>query len=691
MQKQKTKNKLLALLAIVTGTLLLTTALVFWNPLEKWQLKLTNRFYDRNEPSDEIVIVGIDAYSVSDEGLGRFQDWSRTYYAQVIENLETAGAKVIGFDMIFTNESQGIPETSLEAIAQSNPTLTEYFQETMVYLESPHPDDQTFADALSRYDNIAIMSNLSLEEDEIINVPMLELFRTEVYPVSGLFFPDKDNTRRRIPLEVTDSTGETFPAMSKQVVELYLDPLSETLDDFLKNQIELITNYSGGPYNYKILSFADIYENSFSPENIEGKIVLIGSTTRAVEDHFPTPTTRSDLLMPGVEVHANAIQTLLEQNFLFEQSKPSQLLTIAALTILLTAAVMALGILPGLFAAIALITGYHLAAEPIFDQGLILNLVYPTIALFTAYLATTLYKYLTETKEKQELKSAFGKYVNKDLVEQIIDHPEQLKLGGDRRTVTVFFSDIENFTHFSEQLTPEALVAQLNEYFEVMTDIVLQRGGTLDKFEGDAIMAFWGAPLPQPEHAQRAAESALACRAALADLHAKWTATGKPLLNFRVGLATGDAIAGNIGSKERFDYTVMGDIVNLGARLEGANKEYGTRIMVSQATADALHDQFELRCLDRLRVKGKDNAIEIYELMSAKGQLAPEHHALVGDFQTALNFYFQGDFEEAEKQFKALAEKIPHDGPTQTYLKRCATLKVNHPTDWQGVWTLEHK
>lgn len=684
MKKQKLIKKLgVALLITVLSTVIFTAAAA-WNPLNKWQLKMTNHLYGQGEPSEKIVLVGIDNYSVSDEGLGRFEYWDRTYYAQAIENLETAGANIIGFDLIFTNESKGISEKKLKDIISAGHSPFESMQETKSYSKSPHPSDQALADTLAKYNNVMFMSGVGSVQEGVGNIPMIDLFKNKVFEVHGFFIPDDDDLWRRIPMEVTDINGNVFPAMSKKASELYL---GETLD----LEGDLLINFVGPADSYKIISFADVYNNDFSAEDVKDKIILIGSTTRSVADYFATPTTTNEFLMPGVEIHAHAIQTILEENYLREQSVAGQTVTIAALTLALTAAVMFFPIFGGLAATAAIITGHQLSAQVFFDNGLILNFVYPTLALLAAYLATTLYKFMTEIREKSELKNAFSKYVNKDLANRILENPESLKLGGEKRIITVFFSDIANSTHFSEQCEPEALVDQLNEYFEVMAGVILKNEGNLNKFEGDAIMAFWGAPLDQPDHALRAAQSALECRAALNQLHARWQAEGKPLLDFRVGLSTGEVIAGNMGASERFDYTVMGDIVNLGARLESANKEYGTHVMVPGATVAELGDAFALRRLDRLRVKGKDAPVDVYELLERKDQLTEIHQKIVIQFHEAIEYYRNQKFLDAESRFNEVLKLAPNDGPTKIYLARCQYFRANPPQGWDGTWTLDHK
>ncbi len=396
--------------------------------------------------------------------------------------------------------------------------------------------------------------------------------------------------------------------------------------------------------------------------------------------------------MPGVEIHANAIQTIIEQKFLVNQNFVQQLLTVMFLTIISTLAFLYLNIWLGVAILILLPAGYTAAAHLAYDQGLILNMANPYIAIAFNYLASLIYRYFAEIRSNQQIKSAFAHYVNPHVVEEISKNPDLLQLGGQKRELTVFFSDIENFTNISEKLAPEALVELMNEYLDVMTEIILNHGGTLDKYEGDAIMAFFNAPLDQPDHPIQAAQATLECRAALKKLQAKWQEEGKPVLNFRVGLATGEAIVGNMGSKERFDYTAMGDTINTGSRLESANKTYGTHILVNEATAQALVSQFYLREIDLVRVKGKDQPIQVYELLAPKGQLPEAGIQLIEAFHQGLQSYRSRNFAQALDYFKKAQEIFPEDAPTKLYIHRCRQLQLAPPTDdWDGVFVMRGK
>ena len=308
------------------------------------------------------------------------------------------------------------------------------------------------------------------------------------------------------------------------------------------------------------------------------------------------------------------------------------------------------------------------------------------------FVGATLVNYYGEGRQKKEVRGAFSRYLSPQVVDQVLEKPELLSLGGSRRVMTCFFSDVAGFTSISEALSPEDLVHLLNRYLSLMTRAVMDRGGTVDKFEGDAIMAFWGAPLPQEDHAWRACQSALEQQEIMARFRAEVLAEGLPELRVRMGLNTGPMIVGNMGSEERFDYTVMGDAVNLASRLEGANKQYSTYIMISETTYAEVKDLVEVRELDLLRVKGKQEPIRVYELMAVTGKLPPEKERTRAAYQEGLALYRDMDFVAAEQAFTRALESDPEDGPSLTYMERCRTYRdYPPPSDWDRVFTMTTK
>jgi adenylate cyclase len=310
-------------------------------------------------------------------------------------------------------------------------------------------------------------------------------------------------------------------------------------------------------------------------------------------------------------------------------------------------------------------------------------------------LTITSYKYFTEEKQKRGLKQAFQHYVSPEVVDQMLKTVDNVKLGGERKHLTALFADIRGFTKFSEQMPPEDLVAFLNEYFSEMTKIVLDYGGTVDKYIGDAIMAFYGAPVAQADHAVRACKTAVEMNLHLKELHVRWEARGVPPIQIGIGIHSGDMIVGNMGSKERFDYTIMGDNVNLASRLEGVNKEYGTYIMISQATynfcKECQQDSWTVRELDTVRVKGKKESVTIYELCGY-GDFYAQKRDLVQKFNACLQAYKDRQWMQAIALFQEVLASYPDDQPSRMYIERCTRYFHNPPPDdWDGVFEMHTK
>ena len=342
------------------------------------------------------------------------------------------------------------------------------------------------------------------------------------------------------------------------------------------------------------------------------------------------------------------------------------------------------------FAALAL--AYLGLVVGAFHVGWWADPVLPGVALGLSFALAAAFSYATEGRQKLYIRRMFGQYMSETVINHLLEHPEKLQLGGERRRVTLFFSDLAGFTTISERLSPETVVSLLNDYLSRMTEIILEEAGTVDKFEGDAIMAFWGAPLDQPDQAARACRAALRQQAALKELNRQFTGLNLPPLSMRIGLHTGDAIVGNLGSEKRFDYTVIGDTVNLASRLEGVNKFYGSHIMASEVTVAACAGAVEFRELDLVAVKGKEQAVRVFEVLGLTGELEPEVIRRRQDFAQALELYRQRRFPEALAGFEAIGAAAPEDGPARTYRDRCRRFQeAPPPADWDTVFRPEGK
>jgi adenylate cyclase len=445
----------------------------------------------------------------------------------------------------------------------------------------------------------------------------------------------------------------------------------------------LLLKYRGPSRSHQRFSAANVISSEarvrhnlppiYPVEAFAGKWVLVGLTAPGLLDLKASPMGG---VYPGVEVHATLLDNLLQGDFL--QTLPAWALWawVLALAAGIAAAVLFSPRLSVTLAAFGLAAFLCLSLAVLaFWIGLWNDPVLPGTALVLSFGLATAYSYATEGRQKLYIRRTFAQYMSETVISHVLAHPEKLKLGGERRRVTLFFSDLAGFTTISERLDAETVVALLNDYLSAMTEIILEEEGTVDKFEGDAIMALWGAPLDQGDQAVRACRAALRQRAALADLNRRFTGLQLPPLSMRIGLNSGEAIVGNLGSAKRFDYTVIGDTVNLASRLEGLNKFYQTCIMASEDTAAECGEAVVFRELDLVAVKGKEKPVRVFEVVALKENLIPEWETRNREFARALELYRQGDFAAAAAAFSALLEQFPADGPTQTFLGRCRRIQ----------------
>jgi adenylate cyclase len=466
-------------------------------------------------------------------------------------------------------------------------------------------------------------------------------------------------------------------------------------------------NFNGTQNSYKTVSLADVLDESKSikymyKQSVENKfeatkdeifkdaIVLVGATAIGIFDVRNTP---KQVNLAGVEVHATILDQFLNNKFFGELSDYS----LFTLMILKSLILLILSYIIFKFTAIsALISTVLIVFSYIWwDYNYIFlanKIVFQTpflISVILTYLSLNSYKFFTEEKEKQFIKNTFKSYVSRDVVQQMLDDPEAIKLGGENKFISVMFTDIVGFSSVSEDLSPKDLSYILNIYLTRMTDVVFQNSGTLDKFIGDAIMCFWGAPMGLEDHAKLACKSALEMREIHTSINAQIASYGVNLQT-RIGINTGDMAVGNMGSDTQFAYTCIGDAVNLSSRLEAVNKAYATTIMISEFTHKLVKDDFVFRKLDRVRVVGKQEAVIIYELVGFKGEVDTEQLEKISSFEKALELYFLGEFDLALNIFSNELHSL--DKTAKVFVKRCKYLQLNQGAkDWTGIWTMDSK
>lgn len=528
------------------------------------------------------------------------------------------------------------------------------------------------------------------------------------------FHPDPDGTVRRLGMiikyrEMVGGEKEqdmVFPPLSVKVLEEYLGAIfffninrggvgNLRIKDIVvpTNEMgEMLINFYGPSRTFPQYSAADVVQDRVPPGTFKNKIVLIGPTAVGIYDMRTTPL---DPVFSGVEIHANVLDNILHRRFIYcpQWMKYLEVLLILCFGIAMALALPRTKALGGILLALMLVAIFLFANYKwlFVQKGIWLNVVYPSLNLFLCYTGITVYHFMSEEKEKRKIKGAFQHYVTASVVNEMLKDPSKLKLGGDKKDLSVLFSDIRGFTTFSESIQPEMLVKLLNEYLTAMTDIIFQYEGTLDKYMGDAIMAIYGAPLPQQDHARRACLTALEMMDELRMIQIKWGKDGYPHLDIGIGINSGLMVVGNMGSERRFDYTVMGDSVNLGSRLEGLNKIYGTNVIIGDETYERVKSSAACREIDLVRVKGKAQPVKIYELMAMDGA-SDEIQSLVSAFQKAMRYYRAKRFAEAGQLFKQIQLMHAADGPSKLYLGRCALLaKEPPPPNWDGVFTITKK
>jgi adenylate cyclase len=707
----------LALLALLLGLYVMDVPLLDVIELKTYDMRL--HLTPPANPEPAVAIVAIDEKSLAAQGRW---PWSRATMARLVERLDALGARVIAFDVFFSEpenraaleqlarleREQGHSEATSpyarvkralaadsefgRAIARSNKVVL-----PMVFLmndeeargQNPAGAQRAFASVENQAVKIirdrgdgGLAFPLPQTTGLIANLPELAQAARASGHINSL--PDRDGSVRWAPL-VLRHQGLFFPSADVQAVRLYLGMPELTLhtaswgirgvqigeryfdtDEYGRALIR----YRGAVRSFPTVSATDILSGHEDGAHMRGKIVLIGATAAGMGDMRVTPF---GAVFPGIEIRANIIQNLLDGDFVH---RPGWMFALDIVVMLVLGGLLVL-LLPRLgpraSSALALGLGaaYLLAALLEFRFELLwINLVYPLLLLSLLFMSSTVLRYVSADREKRQIKNAFQHYVPATVVDQVMRNVDNLRLGGDKRELTVLFSDIRGFTALAERLPPEQLVHLLNDYLTRMTDQVFRHQGLLDKYIGDAIMAVYGAPLPQADHAKRACRTALDMLREAQRLQAEARGKGLPPLDLGIGINTGPMVVGNMGSKTLFDYTVIGDAVNLGARIEALNRTYGTHILISEFTWQQVKDEFpHVREVDVTAVRGRKEPVRLYELM------LPErypHMDWLKEYARAYDLYRAGLLARARPVFQQLADDLG-DPVSRYYAERCQT------------------
>jgi adenylate cyclase len=630
----------------------------------------------RSAPPRMVTIAAIDEQSLSK--LGRWP-WSRTTLARLVDRLDQAGAKVIAFDVFFPEaESPEADEELARAIGRArNVVLSTVFLLSREDARHLGPERLEEAKRAMAAQAIATVRVLSGARDQFPMTPphgiltnVSAIQRSAAYAGHINVLSDHDGTVRRVPL-VYRYDGRYFPSSDVQAAraflggkELILHTASfgitgiEIGDRYVRTDDEgrLLVRYRGREGTFPAVSIADVLEGRTDERLLRDRVVLIGNTAQGIGDIRVTPYGPA---FPGVEVRASIVENLLEGHVLQRPDSMTavDLAVIVLLGLALTWLLPRMGVSTGAMLALGVLAGYLVFAKYMFDiQGLWLNVVYPSMLIAAAFASTTLVRYFSTESEKRHIKAAFQFYVPPAVVDEIAADVGKLRLGGEKRDLTVLFSDIRGFTSMSEALAPEDLVKLLNVYFTEMTDKVFDHKGSLDKYIGDAIMAVYGAPIPAAEHPNLACRTAVDMIRALDVLRAQWKREGLPDVGIGIGINTGPMIVGNMGSVSRFNYTVVGDAVNLASRIESLNKTYGTSILLSEYTYEKVKDEFpHTREIDRVRVRGRAQVVGLYELIP-EGRY--EILDWLGEFGSAYKLLRNGEYVRAARRFEQLHARV---------------------------------
>jgi adenylate cyclase len=594
--------------------------------------------------SEDIVILTIDEETVRYFGEGGIT-WPYPWevHSTFVDFVSSGDPNSILIDIMFLDHKQG--ESILaDSLKKSGRVFTNYPFEEVEYKKKFEDYDERLA--LMNQETLPVPQNGSLPDlFNEINPPTPLIISSAAGVGFANVFSDGDEVVRRSPL-VINYKDQYYPSITLRVVMNYygitandveINPgnyirLQNIPNDRQKGNLksdsitipidangQMYINYVGIHGSFQSFPYFYFYSDGTLEGNdsLKDKILLTGiySIKGVAKDEKMTPLGP----MFGIEKLAHEINTIINQSFLMEMNSSLLLMILFALGILYGLVFSRIPILLSTLVTIALtavsIVGSHILFS---EYNYITAYATPAIYLVVNYIFITTYRIFSEQREKLYIRRTFSKFVSKGVVDELLKHPEKIKLGGEKKQLTVLFSDIRGFTSISEQLTPEELVEHLNIYLQGMTNIVIKTDGTLDKYIGDAIMAFWGAPVPQEDHALRACKACIEMMEILEDMNAVWKEEGKPPLDIGIGLNSGDMVVGNMGSAARMDYTLMGDNVNLGSRLEGTNKVYGTHIIISEYTYDLVADNVYARELDLIKVKGKELPVRIYELMGIK-------------------------------------------------------------------------
>jgi adenylate cyclase len=692
----------------------IVTSFLFWQfffrmEAQTYDWRLKRAVEQPKNPIEDIVIIDVDERTI--QKLGSFIHWPREYWVKLINYLQKADVALIGLDFIFDPDPRN-PEGDLalqNAISKVGNVCNAFYfsqadQEHFRPAMANEPENLNYQRFTWNLPENLFPRIISQERFEPAYPGFLNASMTAGYVN---LFPDPDGVVRRIPFFLRFNQN-IYPSFAIQMA-LQLKKIQQVDFDSKQSEIlltdnqqnvysvpidpfgQMLISYFGGFKSFRYISFYDVLMGFVQSEYFKGKVILVGSSLPGLYDLRTTPLQPA---FPGVEINANILYQLIQNRFIHQISNLYSFLLMIIVGLIAGILLSFPRPLGSIIVTVLLIFLIILMGVLVLEHiSLWLPIVPPLFVVIVAFALTYVYRYLFEEKDKRQIRKIFSHYVSHSVVEVLLKDPEKVKLGGEKKFCTVLFSDISGFTTMAEKMEPAKLVQLLNDYLTAMTNIILENKGMLDKYEGDAIMAVFGAPAELKDHAELACHSALQMQKQLGLLNNYWQKIDRPLLSVRIGINSGEMIVGNMGSETRFDYTVVGDAVNLSSRLETANRVYNTGIIIGEQTYDIIHENFVTRPLDLLRVKGKNKPVRVYELIAHKNDELDIHlKNLLISYKKGFKEYLLRNWQESIKHFQDAMQLKGDDGPSKLLLDRCREFSANPPADnWDGVYVMQSK
>ncbi len=706
-------RKLKSLLSMLIISIVIITVfglMALYNPtsINKINNTLIDTAFVLHKPKDadkRILIVDIDEKSL--KALGQWP-WSRNKIAKILTNLTNAGASIIGLDIVFAEKDNTSPINIAKELNISIDKLADYDKILAKTLTKTPTITGFIFDLKNKNTNQAPNSNAIYiqrgkdEKNWLLQAkgvtPNIPIIQSSAFS-SGSFntIPDDDGIVRRVPL-LFSYENSIYPSLSFEMVRALLG--SRRVDIFYdENGVKeidvgglkipsdrygrLYVNYHGGAKSYQYLSAVDIYNNSFDHNKVKNNIIIIGTSAVGLLDLRSTPFSNA---YPGVEVHANVIDDIINQDFI---QVPSDLIArtlsmIIFSVISTTLIIMFSSPVVSFFLSIGFLALLEtFLYQTLFKEHMLLNFAYPLLTTLSTIFILSFVKIYKEHKQKEIISDKFAKKVSPQVAAQLLKNPEDI-FTTSQEEITIFFSDIRNFTTISESFEdPKILINYLNTYMSPMSEIIIKQEGTIDKYIGDAIMAYWNAPLRIKNHADKAVSAAIQQIEELKNLNLTLQKNNYPPIDIGIGIHTGEAIVGEMGSQGRSDYTVIGDSINLGSRIEGLCKTYGAKILISKDTKDLLQQKYRIREVDLVQVKGKNHAVKIYEVLGF-GDFEGKEKELHKQYLYAKRLYNEARFKESLSLFEQLNKKSPHT-LYGLYIQRCKSYQNKKIKDFDGI------